>query len=106
MRCRKRSAAIQEDLDDLVVVPMGRQDEGRDIRRESGRVRWQRLPALKFDRRWFRLVIIMWNEDERLGESGIQLNGTDVRVSFAVDRLFVVEQHFHGLDVLLGNGVE
>ena len=40
-------AAVQEDLDDFVVVPVRRQHERRDVRRERSRVRGYRLPTLK-----------------------------------------------------------
>ena len=39
-------ASVQQDLDDLVVVGVGRQDEGGDVGGEGGRVTVHRLPAL------------------------------------------------------------
>ena len=39
-------AAVEEDLDDLVVVRVRRQDQRRDVRGEGRRVRGDRLPAL------------------------------------------------------------
>ena len=44
--CGHDGASVQQDLDDLVVVGVGGQDEWGDVGRERGRVRWQRLPAL------------------------------------------------------------
>ena len=37
---------VEEDLDDLVVVGVGGQDERGDVRGEGRRVRGDRLPAL------------------------------------------------------------
>ena len=39
-------AAVEEDLDDLVVVRVRGQDQRRDVRGEGRRVRGDRLPAL------------------------------------------------------------
>ena len=43
---REDCAAVEEDLDDLVVVRVRRQDQRRDVRGEGRRVRGDRLPAL------------------------------------------------------------
>ena len=50
VRHGQRGAPVQQDLDDLVVVPVRRQDERGDVRREGGRVGRQRLPALRQNR--------------------------------------------------------
>lgn len=47
VRHRQSGSTIQEDLYDFVVVPVGRQDQWRDVGRERGRIRRQSLPALK-----------------------------------------------------------
>ena len=39
-------APVKQDLDDLVVVGVGGQDERGDVGGEGGGVRWYRLPAL------------------------------------------------------------
>ena len=46
MRWGKSSTTVQQNLDDLVVVGVGGQDEGGDVRGEGGGVCWQRLPTL------------------------------------------------------------
>ena len=38
--------SVEQDLDDLVVVGVGGQDEGGDVGREGGSVGGDRLPAL------------------------------------------------------------
>ena len=43
---REDCATVEEDLDDLVVVRVRRQDQRRDVRGEGRRVRGDRLPAL------------------------------------------------------------
>ena len=43
---REDCPAVEEDLDDLVVVGVGGQDEGGDVGREGGSVGGDRLPAL------------------------------------------------------------
>ena len=45
---REDCAAVEEDLDDLVVVSVRRQDQRRDVRGEGRRVRGDRLPALDY----------------------------------------------------------
>ena len=45
--CGHDGASVQQDLDDLVVVGVRGQDEGRDVRGEGGSVRRQCLPTLK-----------------------------------------------------------
>lgn len=47
VRHGQRRAAVQQQLDDLVRVAVRRQDQWRDVRRERGRLRRQRLPALR-----------------------------------------------------------
>ena len=49
MGCGHHSAPVQEDLDDLVVVSVGREDQRGDVGGEGGRVGGQSLPALKID---------------------------------------------------------
>ena len=46
MRGWHHSPSVQQDLDYFVVVGVGRQDEGGDVRGEGGRVTVHRLPAL------------------------------------------------------------
>ena len=46
MRHGEDCPPVQENLDDLVVVRVGRQDERGDVRGEVGRVRGYCLPAL------------------------------------------------------------
>ena len=43
MGCRHHGAPVQEDLDDLVVVGVGGQDERGDVGGEGGRVAVQSL---------------------------------------------------------------
>ena len=43
--CGHDGASVQQDLDDLVVVGVRGQDEGRDVRGEGGSVPVHRLPA-------------------------------------------------------------
>ena len=43
---REDCPAVEEDLDDLVVVSVRGQDQRRDVRGEGRRVRGDRLPAL------------------------------------------------------------
>ena len=45
MGCGHHSAPVQEDLDDLVVVSVGREDQRGDVGGEGGRVSVQGLPA-------------------------------------------------------------
>ncbi len=47
VRHGERRAPVQEDLDDLVVVPVRGQHQRGDVRREGGRVRRDRLPTLQ-----------------------------------------------------------
>ena len=47
MGCGHHSAPVQEDLDDLVVVSVGRQDQRGDVGGESGCVGGQSLPTLQ-----------------------------------------------------------
>ena len=47
VRCGHDGAPVQQDLDDLVVVGVRGQDEGRDVRGKGGRVGRQRFPTLK-----------------------------------------------------------
>ena len=49
VRSGQCGAPVQEDLDDLVVVSVGREDQRRDVGGEGGRVGGQSLPALKID---------------------------------------------------------
>ena len=49
--------SVEEDLDDLVVVGVGGQDEGGDVRGEGRRVRGDCLPALTMI--IMRIIIIM-----------------------------------------------
>ena len=49
MGCGHHSAPVQEDLDDLVVVSVGREDQRGDVGGEGGCVGGQSLPALKID---------------------------------------------------------
>lgn len=43
----QHSTTIQKDFQDLVVVTMGGQDEGRNLRREGGSVAVSLLPRLR-----------------------------------------------------------
>ena len=47
MRGGESGAPVQQDLDDLVVVSVGRQDQRRDVGGEGGGVGRQSLPTLK-----------------------------------------------------------
>ena len=47
MRHGEDGAAVEEDFDDFVVVPVRRQHQRRDVGRERRRVGGDRLPALK-----------------------------------------------------------
>ena len=57
MRTGEDGAPVQEDLDDLVVVGVGGEDERGDVGCEGGRVGGQRLPALKIDKHSLALVV-------------------------------------------------
>ena len=46
MRTGKSGAPVKEDLDDLVIVGVGGEDERGDVGGEGGRVGGERLPAL------------------------------------------------------------
>ena len=46
VRTGEPGSSVQQDLDDLVVVGVGGQDEGGDVGREGGSVGGDRLPAL------------------------------------------------------------
>ena len=45
VRAGQAGAPVQEDLDDLVVVGVGREDEGRHVSGEHGLLLGQRLPG-------------------------------------------------------------
>ena len=45
VRAGQAGAPVQEDLDDLVVVGVGREDEGRHVSGEHGLLLAQRLPG-------------------------------------------------------------
>ena len=44
---RKCCPAVEQNFDDFVVVPVGRQHQRRDVRGERRRLRGNRLPTLK-----------------------------------------------------------
>ena len=46
VRTGKSGAPVKEDLDDLVIVGVGGEDERGDVGGEGGRVGGERLPAL------------------------------------------------------------
>ena len=47
MRHGEDGAAVEEDFDDFVVVPVRRQHQRSDVGREGGRVGGDRLPTLE-----------------------------------------------------------
>ena len=75
---REDCPAVEEDLDDLVVVRVSRQDQRRDVRGEGRRVRGDRLPAL-----------------DCCQEFSFQIREISPYPRFAlfVDRLLVIKQH-------------
>lgn len=99
---RQNRSTIQQDLDDLVIVPVGRQYKRGDVRRERRRVGWQCFPTLqhKIIRTKFR------DEFYNLKKEKIcHLYTTHVWLALLVHALLVLEQHLNRLDELLGNGV-
>lgn len=99
VRHRQRRAAIQQDLDDLVVVAMGGQNQWRYVRRVRRRRTIDRFPGLV---------------SEFSGVSELLIGDTNpllwcityIRLTGLVVLLLPIKQRFHGLHVLLVNGMQ
>ena len=76
---REDCAAVEEDLDDLVVVRVRRQDQRRDVRGEGRRVRGDRLPALD---------CCQFSNSRHFSDISPY-----PRLALFVDRLLVIKQH-------------
>ena len=114
VRARHHRPAVQQDLDHLVVVGVGRQDQRRDVRGEGGRVPVHRFPALQQQTSsiagHFLCLLRLKLQVERACMSGtIFLDFcycTHPRLTLCVDALLVVQQNLHRLHILLVYGVQ